>query len=353
MKRNILTGSFAALGLLLLILDAKTGLKGANEGITLCLYTVVPALFPFFVLSALLTSSLTGGKNRLFGLLGKLCRIPEGSEILLATGLLGGYPVGAKSVAQAWEKGWLSQEDARRMLGFCSNAGPAFLFGMIAPAFGNLKIAWCLWAVHIASALLTGFLLPGGSCHEISAANRKSVTLPEALEQSVRVTALICGWVVLFRVILAFFGKWFFLVLPAGINTLLCGLLELTNGCCQLPDIADPFRRFLICSVVLAFGGVCVWMQTVSAVRDLGLGMYLPGKALQAVISLLMACITGAFLYPGENVTVMTVSSAAALAVVVGGGTLLRKKRVAIPGNMVYNRPIKFRRPNHAVPKEY
>jgi len=167
MKRNILTGSFAALGLLLLILDAKTGLKGANEGITLCLYTVVPALFPFFVLSALLTSSLTGGKNRLFGLLGKLCRIPEGSEILLATGLLGGYPVGAKSVAQAWEKGWLSQEDARRMLGFCSNAGPAFLFGMLSQVFRNTKALWVLWGIHILSAVITARLLPGDKVQHV------------------------------------------------------------------------------------------------------------------------------------------------------------------------------------------
>ena len=353
MKHETITGSMAAAGLLLLILDAKTGLTGAGEGLNLCLYTVIPALFPFFILSSLLTSSLMGGNSRLMRILGRFCRIPEGSEILLVTGLLGGYPVGAKSVAQAWEGGWLSRKDAWRMLGFCSNAGPAFLFGMIAPVFGEMKFAWSLWAIHIMSALLTGHLIPGGCRERVTGLQQNAITVPEALERSVRITALVCGWVVLFRVILAFGDKWLFPIMPVWLKVPLSGVLELTNGCIQLQELADHRLRYILCSGILAFGGVCVWMQTASAVKDLGLGLYLPGKLLQTGLSLLMASILCAFLYPGEGSLRVAMPAIVILAAILIAGTFVRKKGVAIPGKMIYNGLIKIRRQNHAVPKEY
>ena len=49
-RRRQLSGMFLALGLLILILDGKTAYNGAVDGIELCLKTVIPALFPFFVI---------------------------------------------------------------------------------------------------------------------------------------------------------------------------------------------------------------------------------------------------------------------------------------------------------------
>ena len=52
--------------MLALILDGRTAIDGARQGIELCLRTVIPSLFPFFVLSILLTSSLLGMANLRF-----------------------------------------------------------------------------------------------------------------------------------------------------------------------------------------------------------------------------------------------------------------------------------------------
>ena len=49
MKQRDRTSILAALGMIVLILDAKTALSGAREGIDLCMRTVIPALFPFFI----------------------------------------------------------------------------------------------------------------------------------------------------------------------------------------------------------------------------------------------------------------------------------------------------------------
>jgi len=297
----MITGVIATLGMLLLILDAKTALLGAAEGLRLCLQTVIVSLFPFFILSALLTSSLAGVRSKLLAPIGRLCAMPEGSEILLLTGLLGGYPVGAQSVTQAWRNEQLKQKDALRLLGFCSNAGPAFLFGIIAGQFDNAAAPWALWLIHIVSALFVGIFLPGTNQSCVSLKPQKSISLPDALERSLKITAGVCGWVILFRILIAFLDRWFLWLLPNSLRVALCGLLELANGCCQLGQIKDAAIRFTVCSVMLSFGGLCVTMQTVSATSGLGLGLYLPGKLLQSLFSLLLSAATAQALYGNGN----------------------------------------------------
>ncbi len=289
MKRKLLTGISAALGMLLLILDAKTALAGAAEGIELCIRTIVPSMLPFFLLSVLLTGSLAGVNARFLSPLGKLCAMPTGSEALLITGLLGGYPVGAQVVTQAWRSGQLNYNDAQRLLGFCSNAGPAFLFGIIAAQFPQQHFAWALWLIHILSALLVGIFLPGRSSAHAVLKPQESISISAALERSLKITSSVCGWVILFRITIAFLDLWLLWLLPCEVRVLLCGLLELANGCCQLVQIHDLSMRFIVCSVMLSLGGICVTMQTVSATDGLGLGQYLPGKLLQGSFSLLLS----------------------------------------------------------------
>lgn len=291
MRNKIWTGAVTAIGMLLVILDTRTATEGAKEGLELCVTTVIPSLFPFFVLSILLTGSLTGLQMKALRPLGRLCRIPYGSEALLLIGVLGGYPTGAQAVTKAYRDGQLERSDARRMLGFCSNAGPAFLFGIVASAFSNSATVWALWIIHIVSALAVGVLLPGQSMRKTVLAGHADVSLPGAMEQAVKVMARVCGWIVLFRVIMAFLRRWFLWMLSAAAQTAVAGLLELTIGCMNLPAVENDGLRFILCAALLSFGGVCVAMQTVSVTGELGTGMYFPGKVLQCVFSVFLAAL--------------------------------------------------------------
>lgn len=282
-------GVCTTLGMLVLILDGKTALRGAQAGIELCLKTVVPSLFPFFLLSILLTDSLTGISFPLLRPLTRVCGVPDGTESLLLSGFLGGYPVGAQCVCAAYRSGHLSARDAERMLAFCNNAGPAFLFGMISSVFPGQAYIWALWVIHILSALLTAWSLPGKPAKIRTLSPKKSITISLALQASIRVMATVCGWVILFRVIIAFLRRWFLWLLPVEMQVLVTGLLELSNGCCELHTVTGINLRFLICSVFLAFGGVCVTMQTVSVTSGLSLRYYFSGKVMQALFSLILS----------------------------------------------------------------
>ena len=224
-SRNILTAFLGAAGMLVLVLDSRRALAGMREGIEICLEVLIPSLFPFFVLSGYLTGNLMRTDLKFLGPVGRLCGIPRGSESLLVTGFLGGYPVGAQNVAMAWRRGQVSREDAVRMLGVCSNAGPAFFFGVIGQAFDDLKAPWILWGIHMLSALLVGACGRPTMQSASVAVTRSSVSLPDALRQTLSAMAQVCGWVVLFRMLLTYLEGWFLWLLPRDWQIITGGIL--------------------------------------------------------------------------------------------------------------------------------
>ena len=323
----------ASVGMLILILDARTALAGAQDGIELCIKTVIPSLFPFFLLSSIIRNTFVGKPIKVLRPLGKMCSIPEGAESLLLLGMVGGYPVGAQGIHDAYESGALTKSDAQRMLGFCNNAGPAFIFGMIGSLFSSALTLWVLWGIHILSALVVGMLLAPkniGQCHLKECAYKP---IAQTVESSIKTTANVCGWVIVFRVVVAFCQHWFFWLLPIQLQAALVGVLELSNGCYTLQGISAQGTRFVLCAATLAFGGICVAMQTVSVTKGLGTGMYFPGKTLQAVISFLLAETAQLFLFKQEERCPIP-AIAFVLALSAGAATLFminrKKKALAI-----------------------
>lgn len=339
MKKNPITGILAACAMLVIILDGKTAFNSAQEGVKLCLYTVIPALFPFFILSCVISSHLLGKKIPFLLSIGKLCKIPQGSESLLLVGFLSGYPVGAQLVTQAYKEGNLQRKTAQRMLGFCSNAGPAFLFGMLSPLFRNPLVPWCLWAVHITSALLTGWLLPGENAKNCTLPSSKPISFHQSLLQSIKSISIVCGWVIIFRIILGFFRRWFLWMVPTPLQVLISGLTELSNGCIQLHQIPVEGIRFILAGVMIGFGGLCVIMQTCSVTQGLGLRYYFPGKLLQTLITTVLCCLLQKVIFPPEQ-TIHISETLTILPLAVTAFSfwhIRRKKVVAIKRRLLYN----------------
>ena len=281
-KRTVCKAAAAFLGMLILVLDSKTALSAATEGIQLCISTVIPALFPFFVLSSVITGSFSGRTVAILKPLGKLMHIPCGYEAILIPAFLGGYPVGAQAVSSAYRSGGLSKEHAERLLAFCNNPGPSFLFGMVSFLFPDKHSVWLLWGITALSAVLVGKFYPS-----VDFITHASSSLPappvRAMDSAVKAMAYVCGWIILFRVAIAFVSRWFLWLLPDAVQLIFIGLLELSNGCFELTKLANPGIRFLISGCILSFGGLCVTMQTASVAGTLSLQHYIIGKLLQTL----------------------------------------------------------------------
>ena len=117
----------------LLLLRPQEAAQAVREGLALCAGTVIPSLFPFFVVvSLLLQLGLAEALQGLCGpFMGPLFRMRGVCALPLLAGLLGGYPAGARTAAELFQQGRLSQREAELLLGFCDNCGPAFLLGYV------------------------------------------------------------------------------------------------------------------------------------------------------------------------------------------------------------------------------
>ena len=107
--------------------------EGALSGLILSFKTVLPALFPYFVLSGLAVRLGTAGiPGRPFGrIMERLFHLPGGCAPALLLGLLGGYPVGARTGAELYASGRCSRSELSRLLSFCCNGGPGFILGFL------------------------------------------------------------------------------------------------------------------------------------------------------------------------------------------------------------------------------
>jgi len=279
--------------MLILTLDTKTALLGASAALELCIKILIPSLFPFLVLSSLCCGLLLGTRFALLTKLLRPCRLPAGAETVFLIGILGGYPIGAKLVSDAFRRGDLEKSDAEHMLMFCSNAGPAFIFGVLGSLFSQFWAPWLLWLLHVVSAWAVGVLTARkGSAKSLTVTN----ALPR-LTKSLEAMGLICCWVILFKILLTFLDKWFLGSLPTPLRILISGLGELSNGCLLLGQLDNPGLRFLLAFAMLTFGGSCIAMQTVTIIGPLSPGKYLYGKLLQTLIGLLLALPLQALLF--------------------------------------------------------
>ena len=299
--KNLLLLLLLALFAAALVFFPAEASDAARQGLQLCLQTVLPSLFPFFVLSSLFIAS---GAADAFGralepVMRPLFYLSGAGASALALGLVGGYPVGARTVAELYRGGSLSKAEAEKLLGFCNNAGPGFILGICGGAvFGSVRAGLSLYFVHVAAAVLTGVMLRRCAVMECAAERPRrartqpkslAASFPAAVRDSFAAVWSVCGFVVIFAVVLRFVT----LLLPGRV--LLVGFIELTNGVTSLP--ADR-GGFVLCAAFLAWGGLSVHAQTLSVLEDTGLSArwYFLGKLVQTALSVPLALSMAALL---------------------------------------------------------
>lgn len=319
--RDLLLGCALLAALTGLMAWPQEVISAGKDGLALCGNVILPSLFPFFVVSSLIVGlGLAEYPGRLVEkVMVPLFRVNGRCASALVLGLIGGYPVGARTAAELYKNGQCSRSEAERLLGFCNNSGPAFLLGVVGTGiFGSPKIGLLLLVIHMVSALLVGLVFrfypsqQASNCPRFSAPSTGGDIHPAAVfTQSVRdscASALnVCAFIVLFGVILrlltlsgilgALSRGIAALFSPLGLSypwakRLLGGLLELSNGVAALPA-GDRFGGIPMAAFLLGWGGLSVQCQTMSVLRgtDLSLKPCLVGKLLHGLISAALAAL--------------------------------------------------------------
>lgn len=293
-------------GAALLLFPAEST-AAARDALTLCLQTVLPSLFPFFVLSSLLVQSPLSRAFRiaLAGFMHPLFSVSGAGAGALILGLLGGYPVGARTAAELYAHGEVGRDEAEQLLTFCNNSGPGFFLGVCgASVFASARAGAYLYLIHVCSALMTGMLLrrrisPPSRCvdHTKAVPFDLIAAFPAAIQSSFAAVWSICGFVLFFMVLL----RLMMLIpvlegLPPLPRAALFGLVEMTNGVSALPPTREGF---IVCSAIMNWGGLSVQAQTRAMLTDTGLSARrcLTGKAVQTLLGLPLSILAAGQLF--------------------------------------------------------
>ena len=263
--------------------------KSTKDALDMCLYTLLPSLFPFFVFSKIfiMSGGATYLAKRLSFLTKPLFNMSGECIAPIILGILCGYPIGAKTAAQMYSDNAISKDEAQRLCGFCNNSGPLFIIGAVGGGMLSSAYAgYLLYAVHILSALSVGIIFRGKYTKSYTPPKQNKVyedIFVTAVEESVSAILSVFGYVIIFAVLTAFFK-----------NPFITGIFEMTNAIKKISesDIA-LYQKFIFAAVFASWGGLSVHMQTFKVLKDSNLSFkkYILSKLAHAVFAFVYACI--------------------------------------------------------------
>lgn len=310
--------------LLTLILENQVVVTGARAGLMLWFHDVLPLLLPFMLLSNLFVLKIRTKKT------GAAYAIP----VLFLLGLLCGYPLGAKMASDFTKEGYIKPSTATILLPLCNNISPMFLSGYIGHTVLKDQFPfWFLLAVlylpYVLVTCIAFVLFRALEKHKPTCSSSNIHTLHHTASKEVAVTGhsstpfrhtpkysketisqqststqandlllqsviqityvglyiMICS--ILFALVCAIPN------LSSAVSTVLCGILEITQGSTVLA--ASTFLPEIKTALILActsFGGISAFLQTIQVTKQSGLSMIY-----YFVIKCICGCMTGFAMY--------------------------------------------------------
>ena len=331
--RRTLCYAAAALLLLYLTLRPQRCAAACAEGIALWAKAVLPALFPFLLLTGATAglrgadkSRTRGGRAQKIGTKLRALGLSAAGAGAFLTSALSGYPVGSRAVADLYAGGRIGRGEAARLSALCSTSGPMFVLGTVGSGmFGGGGAGAVLLAAHLLGVLSVFLVLRffewkrsargrkdalsrppmGGQTSrgaprptERAAAKEraaKELSLGEVVQNAVLAVLGVGGFIAAASVLLCVLEDLYLLrplqelltlcLRPFGLEGcaagLACGLIESTRGCAALAGAgksALPFAAFTI-----TFGGASILAQQLAFLKKAGVraGRFVAVKAAQ------------------------------------------------------------------------
>lgn len=303
-----------------LIAFPDTASASAVDGLKMCAGLIIPSLFPFFVVTKLISElGLAQWLGKAFAPVSRrLFSVSGSGGTAFIIGVTAGYPMGAAYIASLQQNGEISKAEAERLLIFCNNSGPSFIIGAAGVGvFGSSVTGLFLYAVHILAAVLGGIIFaPNGAenKHEPQAVRSSAgfaVAFTSAVKASVNACLSICGFIVAFSVLTGMLEKLGAFAAAARLlssifgmellwsRALFCGFLEIGNGIGAMNGLSASPVNLALAAFILGWGGVSVHFQTLSVLggTDIKTARYIIGRFVIALIGSALALLGAAVLF--------------------------------------------------------
>ena len=253
-----------------------------QEALKLCGSTLIPALFPFMVITQLLTrSGIAERAGKCFAfLLRPLLGIRKEVCGAFLTGLAGGFPNGAAAAGILYRSGKCTKADAERTAALADNCSPVFLLSIAGGyALGSLKAGLLLCLAGIITVFLNSLALR--ICYPLSAqvtcnlpsfgahCEKKSI-LCESVKRACENMLFACGYIVVFYTLSGVVCR--YLQGRADVCFAIKSLFEVSGAVLSCNRILFP-ANVVLCAAAAGFSGLSVICQVTDVCHRYGLSV--------------------------------------------------------------------------------
>lgn len=281
--------------LILLLLSPKAAYEGARNGLLLWGSVVLPTLLPFMICSNIIVA-LNAIRLLVFpvkGLLRRFFFLSDAGSYVLISGLLCGYPMGARNVSDFLDQKRISEKEGRYLLAICNHPSPMFLLGYAASHLPKAVPPWLLLAsvylplfpVSLAARRVYGIRK---ACSSLPVNEERASSFDDSLMDSCEVMVKIGGYIMLFSILVLYIIR-----LPFGglkQKAVLLGLVEITTGIEAIGNTFPGLNGGIWIGAAAAFGGLSGIFQTKSVIKNAGLSIrhYVAWKAFHCLLTILI-----------------------------------------------------------------
>lgn len=256
---------------LLFLLFSKTVISSVKYSMRLCYTSVIPSLFPFFILCEFLMCAV-----------GNVSKNP--GKAAYFTSLLTGFPTGVKNVCKLYEDGYIDKKNAVAVLYCSANASPAYVITFIGMCIIKSKTAGIiLLSSQIVASFVCAVFFGVFKNRQRSRKIRTGVinitdTACISISNSVISCLYVCGYIIFFGIfadiidttgipdyisrLVQFLPAWL-------VRGVILGAVEISRGVSALDFNHDS--AIVISAAILGFSGVSVIMQCMNCAIQCGL----------------------------------------------------------------------------------
>ena len=317
-KNNFLswTKEFFVLAILLITafiisLD-KTMAKTSFDGICLWATCVLPSLFPYLVITGILSNlRITGKISRFLSPITKrIFNVNGACGYAFIMSLISGYPVGAKIVSDLRKSDLVSESESVRAAVLCSSPSPVFMLSVVGnaafnnPLFGTLLFISVTAAIIIVGALFSFYKRKDKPMNDLPVTvTANDDVFSESVFSSVISSLTVGGMITVFYIfseILSAYNVLYPLTAPltklfkneTTAKGIVFVLFECTKGIKTLSAIKS-FSMLPWAAFICGFGGICVIAQSTVFLKKakIKIAPFVLGKAATAILSFIIAVI--------------------------------------------------------------
>lgn len=293
----------------IILLEPQIVTSGIKKGIELSIYSVIPALFPFMLLTNYMIShDLCQCISYFFyPFLSKIFQVSRNGCFAVLIGFTGGYPMGAKTINDMHERHLITTREGQYLCTFCNNCSLSFLLNyIIYICLNNLNpnnvlpidtkgiIALVYLPAVLVGILNRFFFKKNRECYNTPSdhASTENTKSNNVVHSSIISMLNLCVYVICFSVLVEFVHN---LTMNSFNKCIIVSLVEITSGC-RYTSTHLPYGMLQLFVLLFSciFGGLSITLQSISQFQDKSfVKYYLIGKLETLVVFTIIFLLLG------------------------------------------------------------